>query len=333
VFRGNRGEILYVGKATNLRARVRSYFSTDTRRKIGAMLRETVRIDHRVCANPLEAAVVEVRLIQRHTPRYNRRGTRTASYVYVALSRDRFPRLTVVRQPRTDIGVHVGPLPSAHVARLIVEAIESVVPLRRCTARMPSSPHAAPCTAAQLGVATCPCSGGIDEAGYHELVQRVQRGLTTEPELLLQPLRDHMVALASADRFEEAADVRNRADALAGALRRQRRLDGLRRAGRMRLEVRGEGGVELDGGRLVRAWAPGVAPPDELPLSDAETITHGEPLSGALADELHCVAGWLDGRAARVHLLHCADGLAEALPAVPSFAPREPARLRKDSRG
>jgi DNA polymerase-3 subunit epsilon len=331
VFRGPRGDVLYVGKATNLRSRVRSYFSTETRRKIGALLRETARIDHRVCNNALEAAVLEVRLIQRHTPRYNRRGTRPSSYVYVALSRERFPRLTVTRQPRTDIGIHLGPLPSSHVARLVVEAIESAVPLRRCTARVPSTPRAAPCTAAQLGVATCPCSGGIDEDDYGQLVQRVQRGLTSEPRLLLQPLRDRMVALASADRFEEAADVRNRADALANALRRQRRLDGLRRAGRIRLEVRGEGGIELDGGRLLRAWPPGAAPPTELPLTP-DTIAPG-PLSGALADEIQCVAGWLDGRAARVHLLHCADGLAESLPPVPSFAPREPARMTKDPRG
>src|SRR5690606_8615669 len=140
---------------------------------------------------------------------------------------------------------------------------ETAVPLRRCTARVPGVPRSAPCTAAQLGVATCPCSGGIDEVAYAELVVAVQRGLTGEPESMLRPLRERMHALAAADRFEEAADVRNRADALAGALRRQRRLQGLRRAGRIRLEVPGEGGVELDRGRLVRAWADGTRPDDQ----------------------------------------------------------------------
>jgi DNA polymerase-3 subunit epsilon len=340
VFRGPRGEVLYVGKATNLRSRVRSYFSTETRRKIGALLRETVRIDHRVCTNALEAAVLEVRLIQRHTPRYNRRGTRPSSYVYVGLTRERFPRLTVTRRPRADFGVHVGPLPSSRVAKLVVEAIETAVPLRRCTARVPTEPRGAACTAAQLGVATCPCSGSISEEAYAQLVAKVERGLTVDPESMLQPLRDRMQALAASDRFEEAADVRNRADALAGALRRQRRLDGLRRAGRVRLEVRGEGGIELDRGRFVRAWADGSAPVDQLALGfDQDTATPAAagadephaPLPGALADELNCVAGWLDGRAARVDLLHCDAGLAEALPAVASFAPRQP-KLGKVSR-
>jgi DNA polymerase-3 subunit epsilon len=370
VFRGPRGEVLYVGKATNLRSRVRSYFSTETRRKIGALLRETVRIDHRVCTNALEAAVLEVRLIQRHTPRYNQRGTRPSSYVYVGLTRERFPRLTVTRRPRDDFGVHVGPLPSSRVAKLVVEAIESAVPLRRCTTRVPAVPRGAPCTAAQLGVATCPCSGGIDERSYAQLVRTVERGLTDEPDVLLQPLRDRMHALAASDRFEEAADVRNRADALASALRRQRRLDALRRAGRIRLQVRGEGGIELDRGRFVRAWSDGPTPADELPFDDgsaSDTVGAAAavdataavaavdgaaavdaappqpclpssrpsplrtPLPAALADELHCVAGWLDGRAARIDLLHCDDGLAEPLPAVPSFSPRQP-RLGKVAR-
>ncbi len=75
VFRGRNERVLYVGKAANLRSRVRSYFSTDQRRKVGRLLAETVRIDHQVCVNGLEAAVVEIRLIHRHLPRFNQQGT------------------------------------------------------------------------------------------------------------------------------------------------------------------------------------------------------------------------------------------------------------------
>ena len=77
LFRDRRGRVLYVGKATNLRSRVRSYFSGDDRRKIGALLRETQHVDHVVCRHPLEAAVLEVRLIHEHTPRFNRRSAAT----------------------------------------------------------------------------------------------------------------------------------------------------------------------------------------------------------------------------------------------------------------
>ena len=92
VFRSRSGSVLYVGKATNLRSRVRSYFSTDERRKVGQLLRETARIDHRVCRNGLEAAVLELRLIHRHRPRFNRQGTRSHRYPYVKLTlNERFP--------------------------------------------------------------------------------------------------------------------------------------------------------------------------------------------------------------------------------------------------
>ena len=77
---------MYVGKATNLRARVRSYFSSDDRRKIGPMLREMQSIDHVVCRSTLEAGVLESRLIAQLLPRYNRRGTRWKKYVYLKLT-------------------------------------------------------------------------------------------------------------------------------------------------------------------------------------------------------------------------------------------------------
>ena len=141
--RDGRGEVLYVGKATNLRQRVRSYFSGDERRKVGPLLRETVRIDHLVCAHPLEAAVTEVRLIHRLLPRYNRQAKTWSKYAYVRLTLDeRHPRLVVARRA-TGKGLELGPLPSTAFARLVVEAIHSVVPLRRCTGRAVPRPSRA----------------------------------------------------------------------------------------------------------------------------------------------------------------------------------------------
>jgi DNA polymerase III subunit epsilon len=325
LFRDRCGEILYVGKATNLRARVRSYFSTETRRKIGGLLRETARIDHVACTGTLEASVLEIRLIQRHTPRYNTRDKRSGQPVFVTLTTDRFPRLTITRAPHRDAALSVGPLPSRRHARLVVEALESAVPLRRCTGRVPTVPRAGPCTPAQLGVASCPCSGAIDAPTYARVVERAVRAVQREPELVLEPLAARMQALAAADRFEEAVDVRERAAAFAGALRRQRRIEGLRRAGQLRIEVRGEGGAELLGGRLVRVWPPGPAP-DELPFAPPGD----EAPPGALADELGCVAAWLDAQAHRVRVVHCAGGLAEPIPALPTFNPRR-ARIAKEA--
>jgi DNA polymerase-3 subunit epsilon len=324
IFRDRAGRALYVGKATNLRARVRSYFSSDDRRKIGPMLREMQSVDHIVCRSTLEAGVLESRLIARLLPRYNRRGTRWKKYVYLKLTNEAFPRLAVVRAPKTDGAQYLGPLPSTRVARLVADAIETATPLRRCTAsvRAGCPTRDAPCTPAQLGASLCPCAGDVTREHYDAVVSRVVRGLTREPELLLEPLRERMHALADLERFEEAADVRDRAAALAAALTRQRRLDQLRGSGRIELDLGEAGCVELDCGRLTRTWIDG-----ELPLTAA--VAGGDPdregapdpwIPGDVADELACVASWLDANARAVRLVQCDGLLVSAVPAVPPLA-------------
>jgi DNA polymerase-3 subunit epsilon len=342
LFRDGAGRTLYVGKATNLRSRVRSYFSTDDRRKVGALLREVERIDHVVCPSPLEAAVLEVRLIHRLEPRFNRQSTTWRRYAYLKLTVEPFPRLSVVRAIRPDGALYLGPLPSQGTARRVAEAIETAVPIRRCTATPGRQERTGPCAPAQLGVATCPCSGQVSAEQYARIVHTVRRGLRHEPELLLAPLAERMRALAADERFEEAAEMRDRGAALASALRRQRRFDALRRAGRVVLEVGGRSRAELDHGRLVRAWTVGrsgitavplpmdldPSAPDALvtPLSDDDARAD-EPLPKEVADELSCVAAWLDREAGRIHVVHADRGLASAYPPLPSF--EAPVALRR----
>jgi DNA polymerase III subunit epsilon len=315
LFKDGGGRVLYVGKATDLRARVRSYFSSDDRRKIPQLLRETAAIDHVVCAHPLEAAVLELRLIQAHEPRFNRRAKAWRSYAYLKLTlSERFPRLAVVRQARDDGNIYVGPLHSASAVRALQEAIESALPLRRCPRRlgqrMEGFPVASPCVPAQLGVACCPCSGHTGEAEYDQVVDRAVRGLSTEPDLLLEPLAARMGDMASAQRFEEAALTRDRLAALTRALRRQRLLDRMTGAGRVVVEAP-EGRVELDGGRLLGVAGPGPAP-------------EPGPVGRAAVDEVLVVGRWLEdrARAGRLRLLHAEGELASPLPALPTYEPR-----------
>ena len=349
LFRDLSGRVLYVGKAANLRQRVRSYFSSDDRRKVGNLLREAQRLDHEVCANQLEAAVREVRLIHQHQPRYNRQAKDWTRHRYVKLTLgEAFPRLSIVRRPRDDGGLYLGPVGSTAAARRVVEAIESVVPLRRCTARPGATPRSGPCAPAQLGVASCPCAGTIGRQAYAELVDTARLGLTTRPELLLDPLRERMEALAGAERFEEAAATRDRAAALVGALHQQRRLGVLATTARLVLDVPGHGGAELHHGVLVDAWPPGGHPgPPRLDLRSPAIdgrdglVVSAEPAGGTggslfvvgapaaaaavvpaeQVDELACVARWLDKVAGRARLLDCDDGLASPLPALPTFRP------------
>ncbi|HEV8115371.1 MAG TPA: DEDD exonuclease domain-containing protein, partial [Acidimicrobiales bacterium] len=130
VFRDAGGRALYVGKAVNLRRRVRQYFGQDDRRKVPQLLREAASLDHQVCAHELEAAVLEVRLIHQLEPRFNRQGTRWRRYRWLRLTDEAWPRLSVVRSPRPG---DLGPLASDGAARLVAEAVHDAVPLRRCT--------------------------------------------------------------------------------------------------------------------------------------------------------------------------------------------------------
>ncbi len=205
LFRDRRGNVLYVGKASDLKSRVRSYFSTDDRRKVGALLREVQVIDHETCRHPLEAAVREVQLIHELVPRYNDHATRWRKMAYLRLTDEDFPRFSVVRDPPTDAFVVLGPLASSSAAHRAAEAIADVVPLRRCARRVPKrrgdsgqlvlampgqdAAHPTPCTPAQLGVACCPCSGETSADRYAELVDRVRHGVEDEPALAARSAR------------------------------------------------------------------------------------------------------------------------------------------------
>ena len=138
-FLDGRGRVLYVGKATNLRQRVRSYFASDERRKVGALLREMQQLAHTPTPDALSAEVLELRYLHHLAPHYNRVGTTWQRYCYVRLTTDEtWPRLVVSNEPAAD-GVHLGPLPSRAVATAVVEAMHTALPLDRKSTRLNSS--------------------------------------------------------------------------------------------------------------------------------------------------------------------------------------------------
>ncbi len=351
LFRAKDGRVLYVGKATNLRSRVRSYFSTDERRKIGALLRETARIDHKVCPSTLEASVLEARLIRTLEPRYNSHGTRWRRYPYLKLTLDEaFPRLSVVRAVRDDGGLYLGPLRSSQQAKAVAEAIESVVPLRRCTQavrrRAPVDSNVAtaaptvaatrsglepsrmaPCASGQLGVALCPCAGGVTEADYDVHVQRVVSALSGRADLIVGPLQARMDDMARAERFEEAAAARDRLGALVTAIGRQRRMEQLLACERLLVRVDSGEVAELRRGVLWQMWPADHA--DQLTsiaraveMQPVQPPEPDRPVERDLADELTCVGSWLDQHTSRVQLEHADGRFASVYPRLPDVRPR-----------
>lgn len=341
MFLDARHRVLYVGKASNLRQRVRSYFSTsETRRKIGPMLRQVSSIVHIPTPDSLTASVYESRLIQRLLPQYNRTGTTVDRYCYVRLTLDEeWPRLVITKKAART-GLHIGPLTSRTVARLVIEAIESAIPLRRCTARLGRSyvpaPDAPVCSAAQLGVAMCPCSGTADRDEYQTIVSSAVDALTKSPMVIFDHLLDRMQQLARTQRYEEAASLRDRMLALESTLVRQRRLEQMRTAGHIELVVgdvcyQFEGGI-LTGTQLddqlffpvVVAGNDGVGLGDDVstllgPSADdvASCTDLASPIARTALDELVHVGRFLDDLGLDARLISCSGTWAMPVANVP----------------
>jgi len=314
-FLDGQDRVLYVGKATNLRQRVRSYFSSDDRRKIGPLLRETQRLAHSTTPDALTAEVLELRYLHRLAPRYNKLGTTWQKYCYVRLTTDEaWPRLVVTNEPAAS-GLHIGPLTSKSAAMAVVEAVQSALPIRRCTARIGRNhrPSATPCRGAQLGVAMCPCSGDIDEAAYWRVVAQAVAALTTSPEIVLRPLWERVETLAIAQRYEEAALTRDRAQAFAAAIGRQRLIDQLRAAGDVGVRLHDTVYHLRDGVLLDAALDGQLATGLELPPPD--TVPAPAPLPRHAADEVMCLARAIEKASYHARLLWCSGEW--AWPATP----------------
>jgi DNA polymerase III subunit epsilon len=248
-FVGPSGKTLYVGKAADVRARVRSYFYGDERRGVRDLLRET----HGVSAEPhptmLEAEVAEVRAIEREVPPYNRAGKRPGRwYVKLAL-RAKSPKASATRRPRDDGSLYLGPF-SHRLARTVLDALRDTAPLHRCA----RPERCRGCAFADLGT----CAG---VRGQRDALRRTAVALARGGSEILAALATRMRALAERERLEEAAEGRDRGALLERTLRRDAEVRALVDAEKVELEVGGRT-LTVRHGRLV---CPGDEPAESGP--------------------------------------------------------------------
>jgi DNA polymerase-3 subunit epsilon len=311
LFRDRHGNLIYVGKATNLRARVRQYFYGDQRRTIASLMRELDSVDHIVCPTALEAEITEIRLIHTHLPRYNRRSRPPKSSHWVKLTNEAFPRLSVVRTLKTDGLAYLGPFRSKTAADLVVSALWDASMIRRCSSR-PGS-RSGRCAPAQMGVALCPCDGNLDPTDYRRVVDQVIEGISHRPEVLLEPLAGRMAQLASEQRYEEAAWARDRHEALAASIETGRSWVALGGLGICEMEADDGSHVLVDHGRLVCTWRAGSNPPLRPAPEPREEPGSRVPDSVEAAEEARLIWSWM--RSTRMRMVDATGTL--ALPARP----------------
>lgn len=304
------GRVLYVGTATNLRTRVRSYFTAaEKRRRIAEMVRIAERVHPIVVATPLEAAVRELRLIAQHAPVYNQRSRSPGAEPWVRLTDEPYPRLSIVRSVpvRVTRGV-LGPFRSRSQAAAAVEAACAAFGLRGCTDRLPASPRvgASACALADLGRCGAPCVDADAAAGYESAVAAYRAFCDGDSTILLESVARRLALLTRAERYEEAALARDRCQALLrGAARAQRltatRAPELLAARPSTAPAAAPGEWEVVCARFGRlagtALAPRTSSVLEVAHSLQRTAEHVEPPTdwggAAYAEETELVARWL----------------------------------------
>lgn len=216
LFRDRRGRVLYVGKAKNLRSRVRSYFRVggDGRATVSSLVRQVQEIETIVATNETEALLLEDALIKDHKPRYNIRLRDDKSFPFLRVRRDDpFPTIELVRRPKPDGNSLFGPYADSAAARETARVAQQVFALRTCS-NAKFAHRSRPCLDHQIGRCPAPCVGRIDEAGYAALVDAAERFLAGDREGVLADLESRMQAAAEALDFEQAALLRDRIAAL-----------------------------------------------------------------------------------------------------------------------
>jgi DNA polymerase-3 subunit epsilon len=312
IFRDAQGRPLYVGTSRNLRSRVRQYFvASETRSRMGEMIGLAERVDPIPCAHALEAQVRELRLIAAHKPRYNRRSKFPERSVWLKLTVEPFPRLSVVRDRRDDTTSYLGPLRSQRQAEAVRDAIHDAVPLRQCSDRLSLRRFVrAACVLAGIGRCDAPCEGGTSPQRYAALVELVASAWAGDVRPLVEPLERKVAALSEAQRYEQAGVVRDRIATVVRACARMQRLASLQAVAELvGARPDGNGGWELSvvrSGRLVAAGHAerGVAP---WPVIDALRATADavDDSHAALAEESECILRWLEEPGTR--LAHASD--------------------------
>ena len=216
------GRVLYVGKAANLRSRVRGYLGVgDGRHLVRLLMRRAVDVSVVPTATPEEALLLENTLIKQEKPPYNLRLKDDKAYLLVRVDRRHaFPRLTLVRKVKRDKALYLGPFASAKSVRRTLRFLRTLFPLRTCSDRELEE-RTRPCLYHQIGRCAAPCVDLIDEPAYKALVDGTVAVLRGRDDGLLDELRREMHAAAERLEFEKAAVLRDRADALEGALARQ----------------------------------------------------------------------------------------------------------------
>ena len=218
------GQIIYVGKAVNLKNRVRSYFHTrEHTPKVAAMVAQVDDFDILLCNTNLEALTLECNLIKLHKPHYNILLKDDKHYPYVRIDRgEPFPRITIARRMQKDGAQYFGPYIGAAAVRDALEVLRKAFPLRTCDKKLPLARPIRPCVNYEIGRCLAPCAGKCTREEYAQVIDGVISFLNGNVKDITEKLQKEMEEASAAWNFELAAQKRDALKDIEGMLERQR---------------------------------------------------------------------------------------------------------------
>ena len=218
IHKDKNGTIIYVGKAKNLRNRVRSYFRGSHDTKTEALVSEIVDFEFIVTESNIEALLLEINLIKENKPKYNIMLKDDKSYPFIKITNERYPRLIITRQVKKDGGLYFGPYPDVGAANEIKRLLDRIFPFRKCT-----NPPSKVCFYYHLGQCMAHTVCHKDESYFKGMAQEVSDFLKGQDDKIIDELKFKMTTAAQNMEFERAAEYRDLIQAI-GTLRTKQRV-------------------------------------------------------------------------------------------------------------
>ena len=218
IHKDKNGTIIYVGKAKNLRNRVRSYFRGSHDTKTEALVSEIVDFEFIVTESNIEALLLEINLIKENKPKYNIMLKDDKSYPFIKITNERYPRLIITRQVKKDGGFYFGPYPDVGAANEIKRLLDRIFPFRKCT-----NPPSKVCFYYHIGQCMAHTICKKDEVYFKSMAQEVSDFLKGQDDKIIDDLKGKMAAAAQTMEFERAAEYRDLIQAI-GTLRTKQRV-------------------------------------------------------------------------------------------------------------
>ena len=222
LMKNDQGEIIYVGKAINLRNRVRSYFRElkPDQAKTKALVKHIADLEYIIADNELEALVLECNLIKKYRPKYNINLKDDKTYPFLKITNEDYPQVLVTRRVLEDGARYYGPYPSVNELRNSLELIRKIFPFRSCKQKVFTNDR--PCLNAHIQMCYAPCIGRISKEEYNEMIEQVALFFEGRQDGLVKRLQKEMEVAAENLEFEQAARLRDQLQAVEQIMTQQK---------------------------------------------------------------------------------------------------------------